>query len=163
MFEGECLMRRLLGVIFSLIVLVSAVVGISSMLKETRLNRVKATYKSCFASMRVLLGAVEMHFVEHQEEEKSIEAMNDLINKRMNELIQAKYIRESLQDQVQGYFHELPIPKNDLPVCHVNIVADPLGYTFECSLHGSSGAPRPLDDLLKLIKLDADGNYDSSR
>jgi len=143
--------------------LIAAVVGGSSMLKEIRLNRVKATGISCFASMRVLEGAIELYFIDHKEVEKTVEAVNDLINKRMNELIQGKYLRESLQDQVQGYFHELPIPKNALPVCHISTVASGTDYILECSLHGSQDAPRRLDELLKLIRLDPDGNYDASK
>lgn len=156
-------MRRLQVVVFVLVLLVAAGVGGSSMLRETRLNRVNATYKSCAANLRVLEGAVELYFMDHEDVEKSVESVNDLINKRMDELIHGKYLRESLQDTVQGYFNELPIPEDALPVCHITAVASCSDYILECNLHGSQYEPRPFEELLKLIKLDADGNYAPTR
>ncbi|EKD82948.1 MAG: hypothetical protein ACD_39C00986G0001 [uncultured bacterium] len=156
-------MKHLPLVLFVLMVLVAAAFGGSSRLKEIRLNRVKATGVSCVASMRVLEGAIELYFDDHKEVEKTAEAVNDLINTHMHELIQGKYLRESLQDQVQGCFHELPIPQNALPACHISAVASGTDYILECSLHGNQDSPRPLDDLLKLVKLDSDGNYDAAK
>ena len=129
-------MRRLQVVVFVLVLLVAAGVGGSSMLRETRLNRVNATYKSCAANLRVLEGAVELYFMDHEDVEKSVESVNDLINKRMDELIHGKYLRESLQDTVQGYFNELPIPEDALPVCHITAVS------FICEICGSKSVQR---------------------
>ncbi len=156
-------MRRLILALSILVLLVATVVGGSSVLRETRLNRVNATYKSCVANLRVLEGAVEIYYMDHEDSEKTVESVNDLINNRMDELIQGKYLRESLQNTVQGYFYELPIPKDALPVCHITAVASGTDYILECNLHGSQYEPRPLEELLRLIKLDSAGNYVPSR
>ena len=151
-------MRRLFVVLLLL-----ALAGSMIILKQMRIGRVEATYKSCFASQSVLEGAIEMYFDDHKELEKNADSVNELINTRMDELIQGKYLREGLQDQVQGYFHELPIPKDALPVCHITAVASGTDYTLECSLHGRIDSPRPLADLLKIANLDSSGNYAAPR
>jgi len=76
-------MKRLLTAVFVLVLLVAAVVGALSMLRETRLSRINATYKSCVANLKVLEGAVELYFADHEGADKSVEAVNDLIYKRM--------------------------------------------------------------------------------